>query len=207
MGIVLLSTEHWILNTVAQAKDCATHGVIYPIEEEDPIQLIQQKLTAMEEKDELERHNIELQKKTKIAIERPKPVEGITKASKERVFYFDPSYVVEEDLKDHTGRIFAKKGGKVNPLESVSLSQDLLFFDGEDPKQREYALQKLKDEKVKLILVKGAPLALSEEMNTPVYFDQGGLLTKKLGILHVPALMTQEGLLLRIEEIALGEKK
>jgi conjugal transfer pilus assembly protein TraW len=49
--------------------------------------------------------------------------------------------------------------------------------------------------------VKGAPLLLSEELKVPVYFDQSGLLTKKLGIHHVPALVTQEGMRLRIEEI------
>ncbi|OJW54590.1 MAG: type-F conjugative transfer system protein TraW [Alphaproteobacteria bacterium 41-28] len=190
-----------------QADDFGTHGVIYPIEEEDTIVLIQQQLRNMEESGELARHNTALQKKTKAAIERPKPVEGITKASKERIFYFNPSYVVKEDLKDHQGRIVAKKGTKINPFETVSLSQNLLFFDGEDSEQREYAQQKLKDEKVKLILVKGAPLALSEEWSVSVYFDQGGLLTKKLGIRHVPALVSQEKLQLRIEEINLGEQE
>jgi hypothetical protein len=34
-----------------------------------------------------------------------------------------------------------------------------------------------------------------------VYFDQQGVLTKKLGIQHVPALVSQEELRLRIEEI------
>ncbi len=204
--VVFLSTEYWTLNT-AQAKDFGTHGVIYPIEEEDPIQLIQQKLIVMEERGELERHNKELQKKTAAAVERPQPVTGITRATESRVFYFDPTYVVQEDLKDHRGRIIAKKGTKINPLETVNLSQNLVFFDGDDVQQREYVQQELKVENIKSVLVKGAPLALSEEWQVPVYFDQGGLLTKKLGIHHVPAFVSKENLRLRIEEINLGEKK
>ena len=193
----------------ARARDLGTRGVIYPIEEQDPISLIQQKLKILEESGELERRNIELQKKTKAAVERPKPVEGILKAQKNRTFYFDPIYVVEEDLKDHTGRVFYKKGTKINPLETVTLSHGLLFFDGDDVSQKEWAKQKLQNGHVRLILVKGAPLSLSEEWKVPVYFDQGGLLVKKLKITHVPALVTRTGLRLRIEEIKLekDEKK
>ncbi len=195
----LLSTENWILTT-ARARELGTHGVIYPIEEEDPLILIQQKLKGMEERGELERHNQELQKKTKTAIERPKPVDGMTRASKNRVFYYDPTYVVSEDIKDHKGQIIHKKGTKINPLQTVSLSQSLLFFDGDNEEQVAFAKKNLKENSVKLILVNGAPLALSDEWSVPVYFDQGGLLTKKLGIQHVPSLVQQEGLRLRIEE-------
>lgn len=227
--LAFLNTEYWTLNT-AIARDCGTHGVIYPIEEEDPIQLIQQKLKRMEKQGELKHHNLELQKKTKAAVERPKPIEGITRAMVSRVFYFDPTYVVQEDLKDHQGRIFYKKETRINPLETVSLSQSLVFFDGDDPEQVDFVKKKLSTESVKLILVKGAPLSLSEDLKIPVYFDQGGILTKKLSIKHVPALVTQglhpavsrlrkdgnrlldekseRGLRLRIEEIfIIGEQK
>ncbi|MBL8675857.1 MAG: type-F conjugative transfer system protein TraW [Alphaproteobacteria bacterium] len=188
----------------AQARDFGTYGVIYPIEEEDPIALIQSKLKRMEESGELERHHQELQQKTKAGIERPKLVEGVSKARENRVFYFDPTYEIPEDLKDHTGQIFYKKGTKINPLETITLSQGLLFFDGDDDEQIAFAKEKLKESSVRLILVKGAPLALSEKIKVPVYFDQAGLLTKKLNIKHFPTLVAQKGLLLRIEEISLS---
>ena len=35
----------------------------------------------------------------------------------------------------------------------------------------------------------------------PVYFDQQGLLTRRLGITQVPALVSQEGMRLRIDEL------
>jgi len=187
------------------AKDFGVRGKIAPIEEDDPLVLIQSKLKTMEQRGELERHNRELQKKTRAAIERPKPVEGIFKTKETRIFYYDPTYVVQEDLKDHQGRMIHSKGTRLNPLETVTLSQGLLFFDGDDADQVAFAKEKLKEKlaesSVKLILVKGAPLSLSEELKAPVYFDQSGLLTKKLGIHHVPALVTQHALRLRIEEI------
>jgi conjugal transfer pilus assembly protein TraW len=35
----------------------------------------------------------------------------------------------------------------------------------------------------------------------PVYYDQAGLLTRRLGIVQVPALVSQEGPRLRIDEL------
>lgn len=212
MIILFLNIEYWTLSTV-HAKDFGVRGKIAPIEEQDPIVLIQSKLKTMEERGELEQHNHELQKKTKAAIERPKPAEGLSKAIKTHIFYYDPTYIVPEDIKDHTGKIIHPKGTRLNPLETVSLSQELLFFDGDDADQVAFAREKLKEKSketlkessVKLILVKGAPLALSEELKVPVYFDQSGLLIKKLGIHHVPALVIQERLRLRIEEIKRGD--
>lgn len=198
---------------MCHAKDFGVRGKIAPIEEHDPMVLIQSKLKTMEQRGELERHNRELQKKTRAAIERPKSVEGITSTTKTRVFYYDPTYIVPEDLKDHTGRIIHSKGTRLNPLETVILSQGLLFFDGDDEDQvafakeklNEKSKEKLKKSSIKLILVKGTPLALSEELKVPVYFDQSGLLIKKLGIHHVPALVIQEGTCLRIEEIKMED--
>lgn len=217
-----LSPVYWTLST-AHARDFGVHGKVGPIEEVDPLQIIHQKLKAIEERGELERHNLELQKKTRTSIERPKPVEGISKTTQTRVFYYDPTYLVQEDIKDHQGRVIHAKGTRINPLETVSLSQDLLFFDGDDADQVTFAKEKLKESPLKLILTKGAPLELSEVLGIPVYFDQAGLLTKKLGIRHVPALVTQSlfsnqdeeklssdtpkgELRLRVEEIDLKEK-
>ncbi|MBP9692638.1 MAG: type-F conjugative transfer system protein TraW [Alphaproteobacteria bacterium] len=206
----------YLAQTIAlQAKDMGSHGVVYPIDEQDPIILIQNKLKNMEKSGELDRHHLEIQKKTRDAIERPKPVAGLTKfmpepnqgAIENHIFYYDPTYIVPEDLKDHRGKIFYKKGTKINPLETVSLSQNLIFFDGDDPAQVTFAKEKRKEGSIKLILVKGAPLTLSEESSVPVYFDQSGLLTQKLGIKHVPALVTQEDKHLRIEEFNLREDK
>jgi len=191
----------FIFLSPAIAKDFGVHGSISVIEEEDPIRLIQQKLKGMEERGELDQHKRDLQKKTKAAVERPKPVEGISAAHETRIFYYDPTYVVPADIKDHLGQLIHQKDTRINLLETVSLSQELVFFDGDDSDQ--VAWVQTRKEPARLILVKGAPLALSEKLGVPVYFDQAGLLSKKLGITHVPAVVTQQGLRLRIEEYAM----
>jgi conjugal transfer pilus assembly protein TraW len=124
--------------------------------------------------------------------------------------------VAPQDITDHRGQLIHAKGTKINPLETVSLSQDLIFFDGDDEEQVAWVKGKMSidgpqdsssSKQYKVILVKGPPLSLSEEWGLPIFFDQGGVLTKKLGITHVPALVSQEGLHLRIEEIALQDQK
>ena len=55
--------------------------------------------------------------------------------------------------------------------------------------------------KVKLILTGGSYLDLMRLWRRPVYYDQHGQLVEKLGIRHVPALVSQEGKRLRIDEI------
>ena len=95
-------------------------------------------------------------------------------------------------------------GNGVNPLTIVSLSQRLLFFDGRDAAQvrQARALIERYDGKVKPILVAGSYLDLMRQWRFSVYYDQQGALVQKLGITQVPALVSQEGPRLRIDELA-----
>lgn len=182
------------------AKDFGVQGSIGTVDEVDPRVVIFQRLKAMEASGEIERHQEELKKLTRAKVNRPKPVEGITKATKTRVFEYDPTYVVPQDLKDHLGQVFAKKGDRINPLETVSFQNALLFIDGDDEDQVLWAKKKMGEGSSKIVLVSGAPLELSEELKVPVYFDQGGSLTTKFTIKHVPATVQQEGLKLKVTE-------
>jgi conjugal transfer pilus assembly protein TraW len=54
---------------------------------------------------------------------------------------------------------------------------------------------------IKPILVNGGPMDLMRRWKKRVYFDQGGSMVKRLGIENVPALVTQDGKRLRIDEL------
>ena len=200
LSSLLLVITGLSIATSLVAKDFGVQGSIGTVDEVDPRVVIFQRLKAMEASGELEKHQEELKKLTKAKVNRPKPVEGITKAIKTRVFEYDPTYVVPQDLKDHLGQVFAKKGDRINPLETVSFSSTLLFIDGDDDEQVLWAKQKAEEGASKIVLVSGAPLELAEELKTPVYFDQGGSLATKFTIKHVPASVNQEGLKLKVTE-------
>lgn len=185
------------------AKDLGLHGHVFAIEESNLLSQIMSKLHKLEETGQLEAYNKTLLKKARQSLTYPQPVQGLSKAIKSRIFYYDPSLVVPYDLKDHKGRVFHKKGTRVNPLETRSLTKSLIFINGDDAEQVRWVQERYEPHKVKLILTGGSPFDVMEQLEGPVYFDQKGILTSKLRIRHVPAVVSQEGSQLRIEEVAL----
>ena len=187
------------------AEDLGTAGETYTIAEPHLLNYIEQTLRDKEKSGELA--DLEEQAKSRVieSIRNPKPLAGIKPTQMARTFYFDPSIKVEQNITDDKGNIIVPAGTTKNPLEVVSLSKHLLFFDGSDPQQVRYA-RTLIDRyggKVKPILVAGSYLDLMKAWQLSVYFDQQGVLTRKFGITQVPALVSQEGMRLRIDELRL----
>ena len=54
---------------------------------------------------------------------------------------------------------------------------------------------------MKPILTAGSYLDLMKSWRVPVYYDQQGVLVRRFGITQVPALVSQEGMRLRIDEL------
>jgi conjugal transfer pilus assembly protein TraW len=189
-----------------RAEDLGTVGETYAIAEPHLLSYIEQTLREKEKSGELA--NLEEQAKSRVveSIRNPKPLAGIRPTQTARTFYFDPSIKVEQNITDDKGNIIVPAGTTKNPLEVVSLSKHLLFFDGRDPQQVRDA-RALIDHyggKVKPVLIAGSYLDLMKAWQLSVYFDQQGVLTRKFGITQVPALVSQEGMRLRVDEFKVG---
>ena len=191
------------LTSVAHAQQADVIGPVYAIAEPSLLEVILSKLRDTERTGALARLQRDAQSKIAEAVKAPQPLAGLTKAKVARTRYYDPSIVVPYPITDAEGRILVAAGTMVNPLDTVSLSKRLLFFDGRDPQQlaRARALLDQHRGRVKLILTAGSYLDLMRNWKQPVFFDQRGHLTQKLRIEHVPALVTQEGKRLRIDEL------
>ena len=192
-----------LLSFAVRAQDLGVIGPVYPIAEPSLLEVILSKLREANATGVLARIQRDTQANVKRGIEQPAPGARITKTTKARSFYYDPSIVVPYAITDAEGKVIVAPGTKVNPLDTVSLSKTLLFIDARDAAQVGQA-RKLLDErggKVKVILTGGSYLDLMRRWKRPVFFDQQGTLTEKLGIRHVPALVSQEGKRLRIDEI------
>jgi conjugal transfer pilus assembly protein TraW len=181
----------------AQAKDFGVHGHVFGIKEQDFLEVINARLKAVD----WDKFNQKIQNKTKDYVETPTPVKAITRAKEAKEYFYDPTDVLDQDIYDHVGKLIYAKGTKVNPLEFTLLKEALLFIDGDDERQVDFALErhKQKEGNLKIILVKGLPLKLQRKAKIWIYFDQGGVLTDKLGISEVPALVTPEDLRLKIQ--------
>ncbi|MEO0688691.1 MAG: type-F conjugative transfer system protein TraW [Pseudomonadota bacterium] len=189
----------------AQARDYGQRGALFPIVERDLLEQIHSRLKAMEASGETARLNQELKRRTIARVNRPDPVAGLIRASETRSWPFDPTTTLAADIRGAKGELIHAAGTRVNPLDSVKLRADLLFLDGDDTSQIQWALKQ--DPKAKLILVKGAPLELMKARQRRFYFDQGGKLTAKFNITAVPARVRQNGRMLEVSEIALPPRK
>jgi conjugal transfer pilus assembly protein TraW len=188
---------------VVQAQDLGVIGPVYPIAEPSLLDVILASLRDAEASGALARLQRDTQSRVQREVETPTPVTGITRTTRPRTRYYDPSIVVSEAIRDADGKIIVPPGTRLNPLDTVSLSRPLLFIDARDTAQLARARQLLDERagRVKLILTGGSYLDLMRRWQLPVYFDQHGHLTDKLGIRHVPAIVTQEGQRLRIDEL------
>jgi conjugal transfer pilus assembly protein TraW len=193
-----------------ESKDLGVWGEIFEISERDLLEQIRLKLREIEKTGGLEAQKEKVERRGKETILHPQPIFGITHTQKIREYQFDPTITVTRDLSDHRGQIFAKKGERFNPLDRISFLKPLLFIDGDDEKQIKWAVSKTRDGSIqgyelsKVILVKGSPLDLEKRLTREIYFDQLGVLTTKLGIEHVPAIVFQksgEKVLTIIEEV------
>ncbi len=181
----------------SNAKVFEDQGPTFEVQEESLLEVIQRRLLAFLKEGKWEALQEEIKERARQKVMRPLPVQGVVKTQEERRFYFDPAITVEEDLKDHKGRLIHAKGTKVNPLDLLSWGEPLLLIDGDDEEQVRWAL----NQKGKITCVKGSPIELMEAHTRRFYFDQGGTIVKKFGITQVPARITQDGKLLLVEEL------
>ena len=196
---VLIATQVGL----SHAEDLGVIGKTYDIAERDLIEFMKDKLRHMEKTGELAKRQTEYKNRVMSGIEQPKPISGIQATETTNTHYYDPSIVTGKDVTDATGKILYPRGTLVNPLNYIGWNKYLLFVDARDAKQLEFSkkITAASDRPVKLVLVAGAPLELMRKWKMPVYFDQGGKLTRRFAITQVPAIVRQEGKRLRIDEL------
>ncbi|MCL2590060.1 MAG: type-F conjugative transfer system protein TraW [Betaproteobacteria bacterium] len=187
----------------AHAADLGTIGPTYEIGEPDLLRMIEERLLEKARTGELARIERETKTRAVAAIKNPPPVPGIQATLIPRTFYFDPTFTLNRNIFGAQGELLFAAGTRKNPLEVVSLSRHLLFFDARDKRQVVHARELITayQGRVKPILTAGSYLSLMQSWRIPVYYDQRGLLTRRLGIRQVPALVSQEGMRLRVDEL------
>ena len=200
----------FILSNSVLGKDFGNRGANYPVAEESILLMFQKKLGALDLKKEEER----MRKAAEERVKNPTPVSGIVPAKETREFWHDPTYILTEDAVLPCGRVLYKAGTRVNPLDYMDLDRRLFFVDGREEKQVEWLKSRLLpdsssgENKIedRIILVGGSPVELQDKLGFEVYFDQAGELTSKFGIKGSPAVVVQDGLRLKIDEIKLIQK-
>ena len=203
MRFIKCSTLLFLLAFLGHSYAAEVFGSVYPIAEPDALEEIQAKLQAKLANGGLEKLQKEVTERMEKSLENPPAALNLATVQKDAVRYYDPTWIVPENITDHEGNMIALAGTRVNPLAVMPMLQTLILFDGRDADQVAFAQeQALKyPQTIVLMAVAGKWKDLSLGMGLPVYFDQGQVWIKKLGITQVPVRVTQAGLLLKIEEV------
>jgi len=196
-----------IFCNITFAKDFGSVVNFYDIAETDALQMIKDKLSVMEKSGQLSKLQKKWQENAIKSANRPKDATDIIKTRSETFArYYDPSITVTDDLKDHDGVIFAKKGTKINPFDKLPFNYQptMIFIDGDDEDQVNYAINlHEQNNQLKIILVRGDVVDLMKDKKIRLFFDQNAVLTDKFNLQYFPSLIMREGNLLKITEIAL----
>lgn len=179
-------------------------GPTYPIAEQSLLEQIAKRLDVLERDGTLKRIEREAVQRNAEAVRNPPALPGLAPGATVRTHYYDPTFVLDRNIMDGNGRLMYPAGTRKNPLEVVAMTRRLLFFDARDPRQvaRAYNLVRQYGETgIKPVLTGGSYLELMKAWKRPVYYDQRAVLVKRLGITQVPALVSQEGMRLRIDEL------
>jgi conjugal transfer pilus assembly protein TraW len=185
------------------ARDLGTHGRVYPLVEQDLVEVMMAKAQAEVDSGQWARQIDEWRDQARERAARPKGI-VLPRAEQDRSFHYDPSIILSHDIRDASGVLIYPKGTQVNPLDFVSMTQGLILIDGDDPEQIDWMLG-LKDlAAFKAVLTNGPILDLMQRHNHRLYFDQHQRLVNKFGVKALPARIYQDGArYLRVDEVAL----
>ena len=178
-------------------------GATWAVAEPDLLAEIEARLLEMERSGALARLEEEARANARRKLEEPDPVPGIAPAREERSRLLDPAITVARDIRTPEGTLIAGAGTRVNPLERMALTRDLLFVDGR--REAEIAWALAHDRPAKIVLLAGRPLDLMRQHRRPFFFDTGGALAARFAIAATPALVAQDGTRLRITEFRLDD--
>ena len=199
LAVLLATLPVAAITPDASAKDLGVRGATWPVAEPDLLEEIETRLIDMRRSGELARLEDEARERARRRLEEPEPVPGIAPARELRSRPFDPAIVVARDIRTPDGILIAAAGTRLNPLERLPLTRDLIFVDGR--REAEIAWALAHDRPAKIVLLAGRPLDLMRHHRRPFFFDTGGRLAGRFGIAATPTLVERDGSRLRLTEI------
>ncbi len=188
----------------ASAKDLGVRGATWPVAEPDLLLEIEARLAELQRSGELARLEDEARTRARRSLQEPETVPGIAPAREQFSRLFDPSIAVAQDIRAPDGTLIAATGTRVNPLERLPLTRDLIFIDGRRAAEIAWALAH--DRPAKIVLLAGRPLDLMRRHRRPFFFDTGGRLAARFGVAATPTLIEQDGVRLRLTEFPVVDR-
>lgn len=187
----------FLFSSFTYAVNIGVVGSIFPVTELSLMKFIKSNQDEIQEewKSQVSKH-----------ANRPTPLD-LKRAKQTNTHFYKPVIVLQNDLLGANGEVLWPKGTKVNTLDNMSsYAPHWILFNADDKAQMLWAKRILKTYKnAKIILTGGAIDNAENELSCPIYFDQEGRITNKLGIKFVPTFVTRYKDSLEIREILISE--
>jgi len=180
-----------------------TQGRTYAIQEFPMDKLIQAQIQRMKESGEWAAKMMVAKNKMRAAMQELTAVSFVTVTTTPKTFYYIPHIEVPININIDGKPTTLSMNERVNPLVSMHLDETLLFYDARDKAQRCWALHMQNEIKgiKKWILVEGNWVKESRRLKARVFVDQQERLSTQFHLTHTPAIITQVGVRLKIEEV------
>ncbi len=204
LWLIILLTHH------AFSEDLGAIGKTYPIGEQNLMDYIKSRATTLVNNGQWENLRKKAVRDTENRIDHPPVIAGIYPTIESSVRYYDPAVKINQDIiNPYDKSIIARKGQIVNPTTYMAFNNELIFIDGRDKSQVEYALAESKrspyQSSIVLIAANNFRDLLKQQQHL-FFYDQSATLTKKFNIRHVPTIIYQDQIKptkLRVEEVKL----
>ncbi len=190
----------------AYAEDLGIKAQTYPLDR-DAREVFKDIVRQKQRTGELDQFWQNYQAKTIASIKQPAPL-GIKSDYTVRQELRDLRFVMARDMHNEKGQRLVKAGTVVEPLKIQPLVSGLIFIDGRDPQQVDYAIAQGRKQPLKIVLTAGSPYDLRVQYQghdwwggktIPFYFDQRKMIISTLKRLYgidvnaVPVMLTQRG--------------
>ena len=183
--------------SIAQSQSLGVVGEVFPVAEMSFLTLIEEKLqdsTIL----------ADWTQQTLSQVDRPQALK-LPRALKTETHTYVPQVILKNDIVGNAGQIIWKQGTSINALEQLpSYQPHWIFLNADDEAQVHWAKRQLQGN-VKVILTGGSLRDASTSFQQEIFFDQGGRISRQLGITHVPVSVTRKENTLLIKEVSIRE--
>lgn len=192
--------------TATLAEDLGIKAQIYPIDP-DARETLKNVVRKKQQTGELDKFWHQYREKNIQAIKYPAPL-GIKTDYSIKSELRNLQFIMRRDMRNEKGHIIVKAGSVIEPLKINPLIYGMIFIDGRDQKQVDYAIAQGRKEPLKIVLTAGSPYELRVKYKNinwwgsktiPFYFDQRKMIINTLQRLYsidvntVPVKLAQRG--------------
>jgi conjugal transfer pilus assembly protein TraW len=197
----------------AQSENLGVHGQTYS-PDRDGREQFKDVIRQKQKSGEIDKFWKDYQAKSIDSIKHPAPL-GIKSDYRQRSELRELKFTFPKDVRDQRGKPIVKAGTVIEPLKIQPLVSGLIFIDGRDQRQVDYAIARGRAEPLKIVLTAGSPYDLRVKyqkqpwyggsQTIPFYFDQRKMIITSLQRLYginvntVPVVLTQRGEKLAVE--------